>query len=281
VVWVLLAAVRTGLRLASIPRPLAAALALFGRVLLVSLPWLFLAPLVVAVAMRLTWRPGRRWRTVGVHLVLAIGLALVDSLWGWIALPAAGDPMTFSPGLWYLYRLDQTLFTYLCLVGIGLALRHRRRLDQARVRTTRLESQLTHARLHVLTLQLHPHFLFNTLNAVSELVHREPAAARRMLDNLRELLHRSLEGSAAQEHPLREELAMLGSYARIQRTRFADSLAIVVDAAPDTLDAMVPRMVLQPLVENAIRHGTARRAPRSSAGRGTARRRWRGSRRAP
>ena len=258
--WVLLAAVRTALRVAAIPRPIDDVFALFGRILLITLPWLFLAPFVVMIATLLPWRTGSRVRTVGVHLTLAAGISLVDSVWGWIALPATGDPVTLSPGLWYLLRMDQQIFTYLCLVGIGIAVRHRRRLDQALLRTARLEAQLMQARLHVLTLQLHPHFLFNTLNAVSELVHRQPARARGMLDSFRELLVRSLDDSSAQELPLRDELALLEPYARIQRTRFAGSLVIQVVPGPDTLNALVPRLVLQPLVENAIRHGTSRRA---------------------
>ena len=174
-------------------------------------------------------------------------------------LPLTGYPITVSPVVWYLVRLDQVCFLYLCLVGLGVGLRHRARLDAALVRAASLHAELLQARLHVLALQLHPHFLFNTLNAVSELVHRDAAAARRMLDSLRDLLARSLDAGAAQEVPLREELALLEPYARIQRTRFADSLDIRVEAAPETLDAAVPRLVLQPLVENAIRHGTARR----------------------
>ncbi len=258
--WIVLALLRTSLRVAVIPRSPGAAAAVLGQVLLASLPWLLAAPAIVAVASRLGWQRGTRVRTAGVHLLILLALSVVDAAWGWLVLPLVGYPMTLPPAVFYLIRLDQVVFLYLCLVGIGVAVRHQRRLEQAATRAAWLASRILHARLHVLELQLHPHFLFNTLNAASELVHRDPAAARSMLASLRELLARSLDDGSAQEIPLREELALLEPYARIQHTRFAGSLTIAVDADADALDARVPRLVLQPLVENAIRHGTARRA---------------------
>ncbi len=258
--WVLLALVRTGLRIAAIPRPLGAAAATFGQVLLGSAPLLFWAPAVVALSGRLSWRPGHRARTAAIHLALAAGVSLAHASWEWFALPVAGYPMTLPAAVWYLIRLDQTLFLYVCVAALGIGLRYRRRLDEALIRSARLEAQLLEARLHVLGLQLHPHFLFNTLNAVSELVHRNAGAARAMLSSLRELLQRSLDAGTAQEIALRDELRLLEPYAAIQRIRFADSLSLVLDLSRDTLEARVPRLVLQPLVENAIRHGTSRRA---------------------
>ena len=111
----------------------------------------------------------------------------------------------------------------------------------------------------MLALQLHPHFLFNTLNTISELVHRNASAAQAMLADLADLLRRSLEAGAIQEVTLRDELELLEPYARIQRTRFSGSLDIRTEIDPEALGARVPRLLLQPLVENAIRHGTARR----------------------
>ena len=255
----MLAILRTTLRVAAIPRAPAEALHVLWQVLLASLPWLFAAPVAVALAQRWPWTRGHRVRTLGAHLVSAVTLSLADAAWAWQVLSLTGYPMTLPPAVFYLVRLEQALFLYLCLVGLGLALRHRRRLDEASARAARLESRLLQAKLHVLELQLHPHFLFNTLNAVSELVHRDAASARAMLASLRELLTRSLDSSAGQEIELNDELALLEPYIRIQHTRFAGSLDVVVDADPATLSALVPRLVLQPLVENAIRHGTARR----------------------
>jgi LytS/YehU family sensor histidine kinase len=250
--WILLGLLRTGLRVATIPRPLPAAAATLLQVLLASLPWLLLAPAIVALA--------AGTRGAAVHVALAIAMWLMDAAWGWLVLPAAGYPIGLSPGGFLLSRLDQALFLYLSLLGIGLALRHHRRRAQAREHSARLEARLLHARLHVLELRLQPHFLFNTLNAVSELVHRDARAAQSMLESLRTLLACSLDGGKRQAVPLREELALLEHYAAIQRARFAGSLTILAAADPTALEARVPRFLLQPLVENAIRHGTARRS---------------------
>ncbi|HTS65340.1 MAG TPA: histidine kinase [Candidatus Acidoferrales bacterium] len=114
-------------------------------------------------------------------------------------------------------------------------------------------------RLHVLEAQLHPHFLFNTLNSIATLMHEDVDAADEMMTKLATLLRRTLNHNGAYEIPLREELEILEIYLDIQRTRFADRLTTVVNADPGALDAMVPRLILQPLVENAVRHGIAQR----------------------
>jgi LytS/YehU family sensor histidine kinase len=112
---------------------------------------------------------------------------------------------------------------------------------------------------HNLEAQLHPHFLFNTLNSIATLMHEDVDAADEMMTKLATLLRRTLNRNGAYEIPLKEELEILEIYLDIQRTRFEDRLTTVIDAAPDTFDAMVPRMILQPLVENAVRHGISRR----------------------
>src|SRR5690242_6113059 len=117
------------------------------------------------------------------------------------------------------------------------------------------EQKWTADRLHVLEAQLHPHFLFNTLNSIATLMHEDVDAADEMMAKLATLLRRTLNRNGANEIPLKEELEILEIYLDIQRTRFADRLTTVVDADPSTLDVMVPKLILQPLVENAVRHG--------------------------
>jgi hypothetical protein len=152
--------------------------------------------------------------------------------------------------------------TVTALLGLGhahyFAARARRRERQA----ARLRARLTGARLRALEAQLRPHFLFNTLNALSELVHGDPNAADRMLVNLGELLRRSLAAGASREVPLAEELATLRPYVEIQQIRYGARFEFACEVEPPALGALVPPFVLQPLVENAVRHGVGARAGR-------------------
>ncbi|NOK18186.1 sensor histidine kinase [Corallococcus carmarthensis] len=141
-------------------------------------------------------------------------------------------------------------FVYLTVLGVAHALYY---ADQLRLR----ETQLARAQLHVLKAQLHPHFLFNTLNSISALVHRDPQGSERMIARLSDLLRGTLEAAGTEEVPLQEELRSLQPYLDIQGVRFADRLTVKQDIAKDALGAHVPHLVLQPLVENAIQHGIA------------------------
>jgi two-component system LytT family sensor kinase len=136
-------------------------------------------------------------------------------------------------------------------LGWQYYLRYRDRERQAAA----LSAELVNARLEALRMQLNPHFLFNTLNAVLALIHEDPAAADRMLVQLSHLLRRTLDSGSAYEVPLREELQFLRMYLEIEQIRFQDRLQITFDIDPDTEDLLVPQLILQPLVENALRHG--------------------------
>ena len=145
--------------------------------------------------------------------------------------------------------------SYWILVGVHEAWRNYRRFTQGELRASQLEARLAQAQLEVLKGQLHPHFLFNTLHAISTLIHRDPDAADEMLAQLSDLLRMTLATVGVQEVPLQQELEFLRRYLDIQQTRFADRLRVIVDVPADTLDVRVPNQVLQPLVENAIHHG--------------------------
>ncbi|HEY7530355.1 MAG TPA: histidine kinase [Gemmatimonadota bacterium] len=153
-----------------------------------------------------------------------------------------------------------SIFWYVAVAAFSHAMDYRLLLRDGELRAARLETRLARAQLDVLRLQLQPHFLFNTLHSISALVNEDPPGADRMLHRLRELLRLSLEGGERQEVALREELAFLEAYLDIERTRFEDRLQLEVEVDPEALDVRVPSLLLQPLVENAIRHGLGSRA---------------------
>jgi signal transduction histidine kinase len=168
-------------------------------------------------------------------------------------------PMPTS-ALWFGGILLNNLFAYLDVVAIAHAVHFARETRAGQLRASRLEAQLAQAQLQSLKAQLHPHFLFNTLNSVSSLVHRDVEAADRIIALLSDLLRHSLELPPDALVPLRRDLEFLGRYLEIEKTRYKDRLRLRVDVSPDALDAEVPSLILQPIVENAIRHGIARRS---------------------
>jgi LytS/YehU family sensor histidine kinase len=147
------------------------------------------------------------------------------------------------------------LLIYWVILAVTQAFDFYRKYRARERQATQLEQHLTEAKLQALQMQLNPHFLFNTLNSIAALMHQNVDAAERMITRLSDLLRAALESSNSQEVDLRHELAMLSTYLEIERVRFGDRLQVNLEIAPEALDAQVPNLVLQPLVENAIRHG--------------------------
>jgi LytS/YehU family sensor histidine kinase len=200
------------------------------------------------------------WRSLWVHLGAMIGIGVLK-----LVVDHNVRIWLFGrAGYLLLTNLAYNLLVYWAIVATAHGIEYYRTGREREVRASQLEARLAEARLQQLSMQLQPHFLFNTLNAIAELVHGSPDTADRMIAGLSVLLRETLADSSARAVPLRRELSLLGCYVDIQRVRFGPRLAVRVDAPPDTLDAAVPALLLQPLVENAIRHGLG---SRSSAGR--------------
>lgn len=214
--------------------------------------------IVVAIAAteRLPINSGRQLGRIFAHIVICL---LVTVLWGVIAYYAC---LAIVPGwqpLGVPRMLTSTsknvLFGYgliVLLVHIILRVRQHRNQEVALLRQAHLATQ---AQLQVLKLEMQPHFLFNALHSVSALIHSNPHAANETLVLVSDMLRHAVDTSRVQEVALRAELSTIGLYTQIQQVRFGDRLCISWEVAEETLDAAVPHMLLQPLVENAIKHG--------------------------
>jgi two-component system, LytTR family, sensor kinase len=158
-----------------------------------------------------------------------------------------------------LMNSDWEMMTYWAIAGLSHAVLYYRESRERALRASQLETRLVEAQMAALRHQLQPHFLFNTLHAVSTLMHRDVEAADRTLMRLSDLLRMTLENLGRQESTLKAELDFLSKYLEIEQTRFADRLVVRFDVEPEALDALLPTLLLQPLVENAIKHGVSKK----------------------
>jgi LytS/YehU family sensor histidine kinase len=164
----------------------------------------------------------------------------------------------------FLLKIHLYLLVYAAIVGVSHTLDYYRKFRDRERRAGQLEGRLVQAQLQVLKMQLHPHFLFNTLHAIATLVHQDADLAERMIVRLGDLMRSTLENAGKHEVSLQEELQFIGPYLEIEQARLGPRLSVVMDIDPGALDGLVPNLMLQPLVENAIRHGIA---PRRHPGR--------------
>ena len=156
------------------------------------------------------------------------------------------------------YGYQNSLVFYTGILTAGFAFHYARDFQRQQIATAQMQAQLVQSRMQALRMQLHPHFLYNTLNTVSTLTERDPRAARRVLARLSGLLRRALESTDEQETTLREEMRFTEDYLEIVRARFSDRLRIELSIDPVLEDALVPNLVFQPILENAVEHGIAR-----------------------
>jgi signal transduction histidine kinase len=213
--------------------------------------WALLTPMIMWLVIRYPLD----WKNLPVHLLAAaVACALDASLYQlvdpWVSI--SGTRTWFAGFVRYM---QINTINYFGIVAVTLVTRYATLLRERIVTAAELESQLTTAHLRSLQAQLRPHFLFNTLNTIAELVHRDPEAADKMISRLGALLRRSFDTFGDQEVSLESELEFLRDYSEIVSARFRGRIAITVSVDPDALGAFVPSLVLQPLVENAVRHG--------------------------
>ncbi len=228
--------------------------------------WALFTPAIIWLSQHFRFERKGLWRAVVVHLpsVVLCSLTHILTMSGvqWWFARAQGRPFA-----WWeeaqksaLLNFDWEMMTYWTIVGLSHAVLYYRESKDRALRTSQLETRLVEAQLKTLQQQLHPHFLFNTLHAISALMHRDVEAADRTLMRLSDLLRLTLEHIGQQEIPLQAELDFLSKYLQIEETRFADRLVVRFDVQAETLDTLVPNLILQPLVENAIKYGVAKKS---------------------
>jgi two-component sensor histidine kinase len=228
--------------------------------------WGLVSPLIFLLARRFElWRHFPR--NVLIHVVSSlvfstVVLMLTGPVYWYVGYPNLARTPTmyslfrvivFSP-----YYFHTAITIYWTTLIVAHASQYYRGLREEETRAARLATQLAQAQLRALEMQIHPHFLFNTLNSISALLHQDVEAADRMIAQLGSFLRLTLGRSIDQTIPFAQELEFLSCYLEIERTRFHDRLMVDMDVEPRALEVKVPNLILQPIVENAIRHGVAR-----------------------
>ena len=205
----------------------------------------------------------RTWlRNSLIHLLFSFAFALVllsiyVFITSWMGYQQAGSSMLTRLRNQYVGTFHSEVLTYWAVIGLSHAVNYYRKYREREIRASQLQAQLARAELDALRMQLQPHFLFNTLNTISVLMKENVQLADQLLLRLSDLLRLSLKSTGNHEVALRDELEFLRNYLEIEQTRFQDRLTVRYEIDEQAFDARVPNLILQPLVENAIRHGVA------------------------
>jgi len=252
-VWVVLGLGSASQFYASVPpanRPRFLTLVLWAFLGLWSF-WALLTPVIFRLGQRIPLRKEKLARGITIHAVLSIALSLVHIVvLSLISLQIFPPTMTATDEILFSIKayLTSELFNYWALLGVGIA-----------YHTSQLEGQLVKARLDALKMQVHPHFLFNALNTIAMLVRKgDQTRGVQLIAELGSLLRSSFEMGATQEIPVAEEIDFIRRYLQIEHYRFPDRMKVEIDVPPQVSKAQIPALILQPLVENSIRHGLSR-----------------------
>ena len=226
--------------------------------------WATATPLILHLARRFPIeRPG-----AGRRLIFHLALSLVISILQRALYTAYSFAFPIMPTrafkFEYLFRnvfslFDYGILIYWMILAVCHAMEYYRKFRENEIRASHLEMRLAQSQLQALKMQLHPHFLFNTLHSISALMNKDMKTADKMISRLGDFLRLTLENSGAQQVTLQQELDFLKCYLEIEQIRFQDRLSVQMNIDPEIVDAKVPNLILQPIVENAIRHGIAPR----------------------
>lgn len=245
---------------------------ILGSWLVCLYAWALLTPLVIGLGKRFPIERGKIRRNLVIQLFAGAMLSLLQLaiyvLFRQWFIGDARQPFSFAPSFeeQFVQGFHINLVYYWLVLGLTqfyiyyARFREReKRAAELEIVSAQLETQLAQAQLDALKMQIHPHFLFNTLNTISVFVEEDPAKANEMLFRLSDLLRIALKNTSTHEVTLKQELDFLSSYLEIEQTRFQDRLKVTIEADSETLDAKVPNLILQPLIENCIRHAVAPR----------------------
>lgn len=220
-------------------------------------------PLIFYIASRIRFEKGRILLSGLLHvsfslLFATIWLSVPPFLISAVGIKLSDRPISLMTNL--ILNVDRGVMVYWVVLLIHLAYDYHHRFVENAVKASRLETQLVQAQLQSLKMQLHPHFLFNTLNSISTLVLKSPNDAHTMIARLGDFLRLTLHNINSHQVTLRQELAFLESYLKIEQIRFRDRLSVIYNIDPETQDLLLPNLLLQPLVENSIKYAIAAKA---------------------
>ncbi len=260
--WILLAFLFSGLNILYQPlrqdRPFEWKYFFLWQALFYS--WAILSPLIVFFAKRFRFSKRNWWRLLPVHFMAAVVFLLLHALI-FVIVHKIVEPAKVAEfgGFWaYTLRLTANvthLLMYCFLLSSIYMVDFYQHFQAEQLKSSELKAALANSQLNALKMQIHPHFLFNTLNSISALMHKDVEAADKMVARLGDFLRTTLENSGDHVVSLKQEMDFVGRYLEIESVRYQDRLVVKMNIDPETLAARVPNLILQPIVENAIKHG--------------------------